>query len=162
MALAVKRDFKKGPKKGNCFVSGIPGHIVKDCKRKATAQCSKCTKKGHLEMACRRQRDGGKHESVAMNLTLASQDAENWTTLTQCKTAGMLMDSGCTDQSTNIDAFLDFLPIQSVVRIPNGEVSRLLGRGYARISILSNKREFRCELKNVLCVPNYSSNLLSV
>ena len=28
VALAVKRDFKKGPMKGNCFVCGIPGHFA--------------------------------------------------------------------------------------------------------------------------------------
>ena len=55
----------------------------------------------------------------------------------------------------------DFVPIQSVVRIPNGEASRLEARGCVRISISSNKGDFRCELKNVLCVPDYSSNLLS-
>ena len=71
------------------------------------------------------------------------------------------MDSGCTDHIvTNIDAFLDFVSIQSVVRNPNGEASRVVGRGFVRISIPSNKGEFQCELKNVLCVPDYSSNLL--
>ena len=52
--------------------------------------------------------------------------------LTQWKTAGMLVDSGCTDQIvTDIDAFLDFLPIQSVVRNPNEEASRVVGSGCA-------------------------------
>ena len=75
----------------------------------------------------------------------------------------MLVDSGCTDHIvTNIYAFLDFVPIQSVVRNSNGEASRVVGRGCVRISIRSNKGEFQCELKNVLCVPDYSSNLLSV
>ena len=163
VALAVKRDFKKGPKKGNCFVCGIPGHFAKNCRKKETAQCSKCGEKGHLDRACKRQRDGGKHESVAMGPTLATPDEECWAALTQWKTAGMLVDSGCTDHIvTNIDAFLDFVPIQSVVRNPNGEASRVVGRGCVRISIPSNKGEFQCELKNVLCVPDYSSNLLSV
>ena len=128
VALAVKHDFKKGPKKG-----------------------------------CRRQRDGGKHESVAMGPTMATPDEECWTALTQWKTAGTLVDTGCTDHIvTNIDAFLDFVPIQSVVRNPIGEASRVVGRGCVRISIPSNKGEFQCELKNVLCEPDYSSNLLSV
>ena len=68
----MKRDFKKGPKKGNCFVCGIPGHLAKDCRRKETAQCSKYGEKGHLDRACKRQRDGGKQASVAMGPTLAS------------------------------------------------------------------------------------------
>ena len=75
MALAVKRDFKKAPKKGNCFVCGIPGHFAKDC-RKETAQCSKCDEKGHLDRACKIQRDGGKHESVEMGPSLASPHEE--------------------------------------------------------------------------------------
>ena len=163
VALAVKRDFKRGPKKGNCFVCGIPEHFAKECRRKETAQCSKCGEKGHLDRACKRQRDGGKQESVAMGPTLASPDEEFWAALTHWKTAGMLVDSGCTDHIVmNIDAFLDFVPIQSVVRNPNGEASRVLGRGSVRISIPSNKREFQCEFKNVLCVPDCSSNLLSV
>ena len=75
----------------------------------------------------------------------------------------MLVDSGCTDHIVaNIDAFLDFVLNQSVVKYPNGEASRVVGRGCVRISISSNKREFQCKLKNVLCVPDYSSNLLSV
>ena len=163
VALAVKRDFKKGPKKGNCFVCGIPGHFVKDCRRQETAQCSKCGEKGHLDRACKRQRDGGKQESVALGSTLASPDEEYWAALTQWKTAGMLVGSGCTDHRvTKIDAFLDFVPIKSVVKNPNGEASRVVSRGSVRINTPSNKEEFQCELKNFLFAPDYSSNLLSV
>ena len=141
VALAVKRDFEKGPTKGNRFVCGIRGHFAKDCWRKETAQCSKCGEKDHLDRAYKRQRDGSKHDTVAMGQTLAPPDEEHWAALTQWKTAGMLLDSGCTDHIvTNIDAFLDFVPIQSVVRNPNGEASRVVGRGCVRISIPYHKK----------------------
>ena len=159
----MKRNFKKGPKKRNCFVCEIPVYFAKDCRRKETAQCSKCGEKGQIDRACNRKRDGGKHESVAVGPSLASPDEGYWAALTQWKTAGMVVDSGCTDHIvTNIDAFLDFVPIQSVVRNLNGEVSRVVGRDCVRIIIPSKKGEFQCELKNVLCVPDYSSNLLTV
>ena len=163
VALAVKRNFLKGPMKGNCFVCGITGHFGKDCRRKETAQWSKCGKKGHLDRAYKRERDGRKHESVARGLTLASPEEEYWEALTQWKTAVMLADSGCTENIvTNTDAFLESVPLQSVVRNPNGESSREVGRGCVRISIHSNEGEFQCKLKNIFCVQDYSSNLLSV
>ena len=96
-----------------------------------------------------------------MGPALALPDEEYWAALTQWKTAGMLVDSGFTDHIVkNIDTFLDYVPIQPVVKNANGEASIVVGRGCVRISIPSNKGEFQCELKNVLCVPDYSSNLL--
>ena len=60
-----------------------------------------------------------------MGPTLASPYEEYWAAVTHWKTAGMLVDSGCTDHIvTNIDAFPGFMPIQSVVRNPNGEAYR--------------------------------------
>ena len=80
-----------------------------------------------------------------MGPTLASPEEEYWAAITQWKTAGMPVDSGCTDHIvTNIDAFLDFVSIQSVVRNPNGEASRVVATGCVRLSIPSNKGEFQC------------------
>ena len=75
----------------------------------------------------------------------------------------MLMDSGCTEHIvTNTDAFLDFVPILSVVRNPNIEASRVVGTRSVRISIPSNKGEFQCDLNKFCCVSDYSPNRLSV
>ena len=63
---------------------------------------------------------------------------------------------------TETCSFLDFMLDQSEVRNLNAEVSRTMGKGCMRITIPSNKREFQCELNNVLCVTDYSSILLSV
>ena len=110
---------------------------------------------GHLDWACKRQRDGGKHESVAMRPTLARADEKYRATATQSKTAEILFDNGCRDRiMTNIEAFLNFVLNQSVVRNANREVER----GCMRISIHLDKGEIQCELKNVLC--DYSSNFL--
>ena len=100
---------------------------------------------------------------MAMGPTLASPEEEYWAALTQWNTAGLLVENGCRDHIvTNIDAFLDFVPIQSVVRNPIREASRVVSRGCVRISLPSNKGEFQFEFKNILFVPDYSSNLLSV
>ena len=73
----------------------------------------------------------------------------------------MLVDSGCADHIvTNIDAFLDFVPIQSVVRNTNEEASRMVGRGCVSISIPSDKGEIQFETKNVFCVPDLFKPLI--
>ena len=98
-----------------------------------------------------------------MGPTLASTNEESWAALTQWKTAGMLVDSGCTNHIvTDIDEFLDFVPIQTVVRNPNGEASRVAGRECVRISIPSNKWEFQCELKIVLCAGLFFKPFISL
>ena len=71
--------------------------------------------------------------------TLASPDEGYWAIpypvfSYAVEDSNMLVDSCCTDHiATNIDAFLDFVPIQSKVRNPNGDVSRVGSRGCATI-----------------------------
>ena len=69
VALAKKRDFKRGPRKGNCFVCGIPGHCAKTVggrrQHNAASAMRKVTSTGHAgdkEMdASLSQRQGVQH-----------------------------------------------------------------------------------------------------
>ena len=80
-----------------------------------------------------RQRDDGKHESLTMGPTLTTIIEECWEAPIQLQIAGMLTQSVYTASIvTNIDALLDFVPIQSMVRHPNGEISRVVRRGCVR------------------------------
>ena len=105
----------------------------------------KCGENGHLDRACMRQRDGGEYESLAVGPTLATPDENHWVACTQWKTAGVLVDSACTDHIvTNVDAFLDFVPAQSVITNANGEASRRVGGGNVRMSISSSRGKIKC------------------
>ena len=56
---------------------------------------------------------------MAIGPTLASPDKEYWAVLSQWKTAGMVVETACTDHKvTNIDAFLDFCPFNQSSEIP--------------------------------------------
>ena len=152
VALAMKLHLKKGPEKRDWFLCWIPGQFAMDCRRKESSQCRKCDERGQLDRAWKR-RDGGNYASVAMGHWLHQISITWW------KTAGMLDDSGCSDRiQTKIDPFLDVEPLRSVVRNPNGESTKRC----VRISIPSNRGEIPWEMQNVLCVPDYSLNILSV
>ena len=64
-----------------------------------------------------------------MGLNLPTPEQEYWSALKQWKITGMLVNCGCTDYiTTNIDAFLDFVLIQSMFRNPYGETGGFGGR----------------------------------
>ena len=164
MALRVKSDFKKGAKQWNCFVSGISGHYFKAFRRKETAQGSKCGDRGQIEEANKRKWDGGKHHLVEMSPRLATSDEEycSFYLLEASRQAsGQCLHRLHIDKHPNIDAFLDFLPIQTVLRNENGESCRLAERGSVWISIPSSKREFQCNFKDAFWAADYSSYFLS-
>ena len=107
--------------------------------RKITAQCIECVEKCHLDRACKRQRDGGKHESVATGPTMATPDKDYCSALTQWKKAHMLVENSYIDHiMAKTDTFLDFVSIQPAVGKTNAEDSRVVDRGCVRNRILSN------------------------
>ena len=110
MAVAVERDFKRGPKRGNCFVCGIPLPKTAGGRRQHDA--------ANVAKTPPRQ---GVQETTRWRQTWVSGNGSNigftrrgiLCSSYPVKTSGMQVDSGCTDHIvTNIDAFLDFVPIQ--------------------------------------------------
>ena len=128
--------LQKGTKKkGNCIVFFIPVVFAKEGKRKKRAICSNC---------CENSRQTGHKTGKRWRPTCVSGNGSNFCynrwrisgALKKWKTAGLLVDSGCTYHTVaNIDVLLDLLPIQSEVRKQNWEASRVLSRGCFRISI---------------------------
>ena len=74
------------------------------------------------------------------------------------------MDTGCTDHLVNNkDWMLDFVPCGEHVTNPDGSATEVMGRGTVKCHVVDDKRKpVEVELKEVLCVPGYKSNLLSV
>ena len=73
VASAVKRDFMKITKREN---------ISKYHRREGSKHCSKCGEKSKVDRASKRQRDGGKPESLAVSSTLSTLYQEYWAALT--------------------------------------------------------------------------------
>ena len=161
VVLAVKSDLKKTPKKVNRFVCvWAPWKICQGLQEEedSTMQQVWWERSPRLGFAKKKRWSRTWVSGNGSNIGFTRRRTQG-----SSHPAGMLVDSGCTDHTvTKIDAFLGFVPIHSVVRNPNREASRVVVRGCVRISITSNKGEFEYELKSVLWVPDYSSNLLSV
>ena len=139
------------------FLETFPG----DCRLKETAKGSKCVETGLLDSACRKQRDGGKHQSVAMGPKLTISDEEYLAALTQWKTAGMPVDSGCTDDMMTQHR-----------RVPGLCAPSISGQNWQQRSFQICRQRF-CEGQQTLkqkrnqmrtqehfCVPDYLSNVL--
>ena len=72
--------------------------------------------------------------------------------LKKWKTAGLLVDCGCTYHTVaNIDMLPDLLPIQSEVRIQNWEASRVFGWGCFRISVPQPEWKFKPNWRTFVC-----------
>ena len=159
----------KGPSKpkGDCFVCGNPGHFAKQCSKRSSAYCPKCKKKGHLPKACRRSGKPDKFikESNPFSSYSKCMNSGNQTSSGTAKPNHLIIDTGCTDHIITQKELFENLQPCSIknVKDPKGNLTPVKGIGDVSVKLhLKNGKEEEMILRNVLYVPNYEVNLLSV
>ena len=158
IAMAMKGTRVSSAKpKGSCFVCGISGHFAKQCYKRNTAFCDNCRRKGHLAKACK---DTGKdRDTKAMTATRSANFSKP-----NSSHMHFIVDTGCTDHMVNNrGCFSEFVSCDESVKSPDGSLTNVVGKGTVKCKMNDvNGEEVEVELKDVLCVPQYQSNLLSV
>ena len=156
----------KGPSKpkGDCFVCGYPGHFAKQCSKRNSAFCSKCKKRGHLPKACR---SSSKPTTKPNSFSSYSQCMNSGTETSSGtgKPNHLIIDTGCTDHIVTKKELFENLQPCSIrnVKDPKGNLTPVEGVGDVPVKLhLKDGKEEEMILRNVLYVPTYEVNLLSV
>ena len=156
----------KGPSKpkGDCFVCGYPGHFAKQCSKRSSAFCSKCKKRGHLPKACR---SSSKPTTKPNSFSSYSQCMNSGTEASSGtgKPNHLIIDTGCTDHIVTQKELFENLQPCSIknVKDPKGNLTPVEGVGDVPVKLhLKDGKEEEMILRNVLYVPTYEVNLLSV
>ena len=156
----------KGPSKpkGDCFVCGYPGHFAKQCSKRSSAFCSKCKKRGHLPKACR---SSSKPTTKPNSFSSYSQCMNSGTETSSGtgKPNHLIIDTGCTDHIVTQKELFENLQPCSIrnVKDPKGNLTPVEGVGDVPVKLhLKDGKEEEMILRNVLYVPTYEVNLLSV
>ena len=162
--------YKKTPSQSKvCYVCGNPGHFVKQCNKRSTATCSKCNKRGHLAKACKnfeklekpKRKDENAMSSYSECFVSPLQEENNSAEMA----SHIIVDTGCSDHILNQRSLFRNLRTanEKSVRDPNGNLTAVEGIGDVPITVqLKDGKMAELTLRNVLYVPNYKVNLLSV
>lgn len=137
--------YQEGKKRNNdnfkCFNCGRRGHKANMCRNKSNPSTSKQNPKMHKET---------KNAFTAVYLTKQQhEDKSEW-----------YIDSGASQHMTPFENWLDESKETSINEIITANDKRLSVSRAGKVTIALNNREV--DIKNVLCVPQLTTNLLSV
>jgi len=169
---------KKGHKSGEChgkvkcFNCQKTGHISSDCREVKRQQSTRGRRQqgrhqGSYEM--KRSENGHKEETSMKTkdeAVMYTQDQKygnetkgDW----QIKNTMWLLDSGSTSHMTcDTSIFSRLKDERREISLADKDGKKLESRGTGEVVIEQVKTEERVRLKNVLCVPDLNSNLMSV
>lgn len=128
---------------------------------KKRTSCKICRKKGHWANECRQNSTESKDREETVAFVVTSQQSEILSTEEQKRE--WFVDSAANRHiCNNGSAFTEFKPMKSTVKTGNESESTVLGSGTVELSCVVNGKTSRISLKNVLYVPMFKRNLISV
>ena len=158
-------------KKLVCYSCGKEGHKKFQCKIKATNSnkkyCNNCKMTNHNTNDCRRinsakvANDEGEASSDFIMKIDTDKKSINDTLLVDCGATSHII----IDKSKFVDFDKDFNPATHFIELADGKRKNNIatGRGKARVMMTDNKGvTHNVILKDALCVPSYTQNILSV
>ncbi|GKV35861.1 hypothetical protein SLEP1_g44067 [Rubroshorea leprosula] len=164
-------DFKGGRYKGKkesfppCIHCKKTTHTENFCWFRPGVQCRSCKQFGHVEKVCKSKADSTSQAQIAEKLDQQEEKLFVATKVEACCAMNLscnvwLIDSGCTHHMTPNESCFKSLnkSFTSKVRLGNGELVEVKGRGVATVDTLTGIKL----IYDVLFVPEISYSLISV
>lgn len=171
--------FKMSGRSIKCYACGKQGHIRSECKNRTEKWCNFCKSRTHDTKYCRRLENNNSTNTVCedqslvhddsyfFHVTVANFNSEKHKEDTNCN---LLVDCGATahiicDRSKFIKVDKSFNSEKHFIELADGTRKNgiVSAKGDAKVTLKdSSGNETQVILKNALCIPSFTQNILSV